>query len=70
MTESVPVAGSDLGALAVEAFFYGFPLVVDLNEVGRFAREGIGAVPATPYNEFGHAHQLAGPEDQVRFGQQ
>ena len=62
MTESIPVAGTDLGALAVEAFFYGFPLVFDLNEVGRFTREGIGAVPATPYNEFGHAHQLAGPE--------
>ena len=23
---------------------------------------GIGAVPATPFNEFGHAHALAGPE--------
>lgn len=62
MTESIPVAESDLGALAVEAFFYGFPLVFDLNEVGRFAREGIGAVPPTPYNEFGHARRLAGPE--------
>jgi hypothetical protein len=45
-----------------ERSFYGFPLVFDLNEVVRFARHGIGAVPATPYNEFGHAHQLAGPE--------
>ncbi len=62
MTESIPVAESDLGALAVQAFFYGFPLVFALNEVGRFAREGIGAVPATPPNEFGHAHRLAGPE--------
>ena len=62
MTERVQVAGSDLDALAVEAFLYGFPLVFDLNEVCRFAREGIGAVPATPYNQFGHAHQLAGPE--------
>jgi hypothetical protein len=52
----------ELGALAVEAFFYGFPLVFDLHEVGRFARVGIGAVPATPFNAFGHAHQLAGPE--------
>ena len=62
MTDSIPAAGSDLGALAVEAFFYGFPLVFDLNEVGRFALEGIGAVPATPYNKFGHARGLAGPE--------
>ena len=62
MTETMQAAEGALGALAVEAFFYGFSLVFDLNEVGRFAREGIGAVPATPYNEFGHARQLAGPE--------
>ena len=64
MMESGKVTESGLGALAVEAFFYGYSLVLDLNEVGRFAREGIGAVPATPYNEFGHADQLAGPETQ------
>ena len=63
MTEGRQVApGSDLGALAVDAFFYGFPLVFDLSEVGRFASDGIGAVPATPFNQFGHAHELAGPE--------
>jgi hypothetical protein len=62
MTDGMQVAGSGLGAVGVDAFLYGFPLVLDLNEVGRFAREGIGAVPATPYNEFGHATQLAGPE--------
>jgi hypothetical protein len=48
--------------LAAEAFIYGFPLVFDLAEVGRFARTGIGDVPATPFNRFGHASQLAGPE--------
>jgi hypothetical protein len=62
MTERREVAERDLTVLAVEAFFYGFPLVFDLSEVGRFAREGIGAVPATPYNEFGHADRLAGAE--------
>ena len=62
MTEVTQGAESDLHALAVEAFFYGFPLVLDLSEVGRFAREGIGAVPPTPYNQFGHADRLAGPE--------
>jgi hypothetical protein len=50
---------TDLAALAVEAFFYGFPLVFDLGEVGRLGREGIGAVPPTPLNEFGHARELA-----------
>jgi len=49
-------------ALAGEAFIYGFPLVFDLAEVGRFARSGIGEVPATPFNRFGHASKLAGPE--------
>ena len=60
--ETRQVPGTDLGGLAVEAFFYGFPLVFDLGEVRRFPRAGVGAVPATPYNEFGHAQQLAGPE--------
>ena len=49
-------------ALAADAFIYGFPLVFDVQEVDRFAREGIGAVSATPFNRFGHAHTLAGPE--------
>ena len=49
-------------ALAAEAFIYGFPLVFDLQEVNRFSRDGIGAVPATPHNQFGHASTLAGPE--------
>ena len=49
-------------ALAADAFIYGFPLVFDVQEVDRFAREGIGAVPATPLNRFGHASALAGPE--------
>jgi hypothetical protein len=61
MTEA-QLAETELGTLAVEAFFYGFPLVFDLSEVRRFEREGIGAVPATPYNRFGHANRLAGPE--------
>jgi hypothetical protein len=51
-----------LAALAADAFIYGFPLVFDVQEVDRFARDGIGAVPATPFNQFGHASALAGPE--------
>jgi hypothetical protein len=49
--------------LASEAFVVGFPLVFDLEQVDRFVREGIGAVPPTPYNVFGHARALAGPAD-------
>jgi hypothetical protein len=49
-------------ALAAEAFNYGFPLVFNLTQVGRFARSGIGDVSATTFNRFGHASKLAGPE--------
>ena len=52
----------DRAALAAEAFIYGFALVFDLQEVDRFTQQGIGQVPATPFNEFGHAGELAGPE--------
>ena len=59
----MPVASDDRVALAAEAFVYGFPLVFDLQEVDRFTRNGIGGVPATPFNRFGHASTLAGPQD-------
>ena len=49
--------------LASEAFVVGFPLVFDLEQVDRFTRVGMGALPATPYNVFGHARKLAGPGD-------
>jgi hypothetical protein len=49
-------------ALAAEAFIYGFPLVFNLTQIDRFARSGVGEVPATPFSRFGHASKLAGPE--------
>lgn len=49
-------------ALAAEAFIYGFPLVFNLTQIDRFARSGVGEVPASPFNRFGHASRLAGPE--------
>lgn len=52
-----------LTELATEAYVVGFPLVFDLEQVVRFTEEGIGGVPATPFNVFGHARELAGPED-------
>jgi hypothetical protein len=54
---------TDLPALATEAFFYGYPIVANNNEVVRFVAHGLGSVPATPFNTFGHAKALAGPED-------
>ncbi len=52
----------DRTALAAEAFIYGFPLVFDLQQVDRFVGSGMSSVPATPFNRFGHATELAGPE--------
>ena len=48
---------------AAEAFIYGFPLVFDLEQVDRLVTVGLGATPATPFNQFGHARALAGPAD-------
>jgi hypothetical protein len=53
----------ELTELATEAFVVGFPLVFDLEQVVRFVEDGIGGVPATPFNVFGHARELAGPDD-------
>ncbi|MGO4299078.1 DUF1254 domain-containing protein [Leifsonia sp. RAF41] len=52
-----------LTELATEAYVVGFPLVFDLEQVVRFTEEGVGGVPATPFNAFGHARRLAGPDD-------
>jgi hypothetical protein len=63
MESGVHASGGDIRGLAAEAVVYGFPLVFDLQQVDRFTREGMGSVPATPFNEFGHATALAGPGD-------
>jgi hypothetical protein len=54
--------------LAAQAFIYGFPLVFALQEVDRFSRRGIGDVPVTPFNRFGHASDPR-PGSHVRFHQ-
>ncbi|MCI0157354.1 DUF1254 domain-containing protein [Leifsonia shinshuensis] len=61
MTEQVSVEHG-IAELASEAYVVGFPLVFDLEQVDRVTRVGLGAVPPTPYNSFGHARTLAGPE--------
>ena len=45
----------DLVQLAGQAYIYGFPLVFDLEEVERFSENGMGSVPAAPFNTFAHA---------------
>jgi hypothetical protein len=58
------VVSDDLAALAEEAYIYGFPLIFDLQQVGGFAREGLGSLAPAPFNSFSHAPKLAGPGDQ------
>jgi hypothetical protein len=50
-------------ALAAEAFIYGYPLVAALDQVVRYATVGAGVLPGAPFNSFGHAARLAGPDD-------
>ncbi|WP_460752644.1 DUF1254 domain-containing protein [Myceligenerans cantabricum] len=49
--------------LVTQAYLYGFPLVFNLDQVTRFVQEGVGAIPAAPFNRFSHARTLAGPAD-------
>ncbi len=61
--------GQDLKALAAQAFIYGFPLVFDLQEVANFERKGLGEVPPTPFNEFGHGTSVGGARVEIRLDQ-
>ncbi|MFP3449782.1 hypothetical protein, partial [Pseudomonas sp. SIMBA_067] len=61
--DGVPQVTEQLTELATEAFVVGFPLVFDLEQVVRLTTDGVGSIPATPYNSFGHARELAGPDD-------
>ncbi|MEV0119279.1 DUF1254 domain-containing protein [Streptomyces sp. NPDC050844] len=54
---------TELQALAAEAYVYGSPMVLGLDEVDRFTRKGMGSVAPAPFNEFSHAGALAGPRD-------
>jgi len=47
---------------AAQAFIYGYPLVYCLNEAAAFVAGGGRFPMRAPYNEFGHARRLAGPE--------
>lgn len=54
---------TDLQALAAEAYIYGYPMVLNLDEVDRVSRTGMGTLSPAPFNEFSHASRLAGPDD-------
>jgi hypothetical protein len=48
--------------LAAEAYIYGYPLVYSLHEIASFVAGSERFPMRAPYNEFGHARNLAGPE--------
>ncbi|MFG2845246.1 DUF1254 domain-containing protein [Kitasatospora sp. NPDC048296] len=54
----------ELEALAADAYVYGYPLVAALTMVERFAKGGLGTLPAEQFNHFSHATRLARPGDQ------
>src|SRR6476620_5675343 len=48
--------------LAAQTYIYGYPLVYNLHEIDGFANN-IASMPfCAPYNEFGYARELLGPE--------
>jgi hypothetical protein len=48
--------------LAAQAYIYGYPLVYNLHEIDGFANN-IASLPfSAPYNQFGYARELLGPE--------
>jgi hypothetical protein len=59
-TESV--GGVERVQLAAQVYVYGYPLVYNLHEIDGFANN-IASLPfCAPYNEFGYARELLGPE--------
>ncbi len=55
--------GDRLADVTRDAYVYGFPLVFNLEQIQRLVSEGIGSTPPTPWNTFGAAPGLAGPDD-------
>ena len=49
--------------LATEAYLYGFAPVFNLSQIQRSVTRGFGSLPASPFNQFGHADTLASPAD-------
>jgi hypothetical protein len=61
---TAPPAGpaADQVQLAAQMYVYGYPLVYSLRELGGFATGHSSLPVSAPWNEFGYARQLLGPE--------
>ena len=55
----------DLAHMAETVYIYGYPLVYNLREIGDIAAGSQRFPEQAPFNQFGHARKLAGPE--VKF---
>ncbi len=62
MTTPESVDGVERVQLAAQVYIYGYPLVYNLHEIDGFANN-IASIPfSAPYNQFGYARALLGPE--------
>lgn len=59
--QSNPVAAEQV-KLAAEVFLYGYPLVYSMHEIAAYVAGSPRFPMKSPYNVFGHARELAGPE--------
>jgi hypothetical protein len=62
MSTTPPTSTAEQVKLAAEAYIYGYPLVYSLHEAAAFVAGGGKYPMQAPYNAFGHARKLAGPE--------
>jgi hypothetical protein len=62
MTATETASDPERVKLAAQAYIYGYPLVYNLREVTEFVAGG-GSLPVqAPFNDFGYARELLGPE--------
>ena len=62
MSTTEPVDGVERVERAAQVYIYGYPLVYSVHEIDGFANN-TGSLPfSAPYNQFGSARELLGPE--------
>lgn len=61
-TPETPASPDPLTQLATRAWIYGYPLLYNLEEIGGFVRADGSFPVAAPWNTFGAARELLGPE--------
>jgi hypothetical protein len=61
-TSGQATAREELVKAAAEAYVYGYPCVYGLREIAGFTTNASSIPVSAPYNTFGHARALLGPE--------